>query len=1455
MLDIDGFRMIKGLQITADAEGEWSYYIRQCAAAVGKRNFFIPGEVVGGNPLIAVYIVSCFGSTVHTPYLIVSKGQGNEPSMAESDTAIAVMTTEKSSDPSKYIREKSKIGFGSVALHYSIYRSLKRFLGSVLILSSRDSAYTGDRLDGSIEARPDAPLDIVEAYNTFTLTNDLSNTDSGLFDPRHIYGTENQDVFWWPSIMNGTLKGNLGAFIITVKNKLSTSSTTLHQTMCLVDNYGFQHKLQDFTGQGQGNKTVWLVYHNKAINKTYNFNCSDNATALIAPFATGTRVKNLLFPFEEYTLRTSNQQLSNVTAKEGRTFTNMEICTSTKKPRELTSSGTLSTGSRAGVSGFLTLVAYMHWRRNPGPALKHRAGQETMSWFRYWSRILGGSGYIQQGDLAPKAMLRRYSHFFVHGPYNNFGYDQGLRQAMSQDREGIWTFDSMTEWPWTFQLNTWGINPDGTPDKTRVFGDPDGDGVLCYRHVFCAVKLNEIRKPEHLSIRPIRASAQLRRYLFEASVRTLPKAGSSRPLSTETADCDSVDFSEAASHSPRRTVLLATMEYDIEGWGIKVNGGLGVMAQLMGKHLGHQDLIWVGRIEYDIDHGAEPMRITIRGEERIVQVQYHKLRNITYVYLDSPIFRSQSQSEPCPARMDDIDGAASVSAKYDERSFARYPVFWGLPKIENLPNPYPTDTAEWNNELPKIEDTKIDLQVEDGQAEFKRQAQEWAKLEANPDAELLVFVVRWSMQKGIDLIAGVFPTVLEEHHATQLICVGPVIDLYGRFAALKLNRLIVLYPGRVFSKPGFTAIPPFVFTGTDFALIPSRDEPSGLIAVEFARKGALGLSARVGDLGNMPGWWFTVASTTTKHLLRQFKAAIQAAIQAALASPASSRAQMRARLALQRFPVAHWKELVATMHETANKVSQKAAIESGLELRSDYNTSLASSTLHPSYGSTVLSLPQSCSAREPIAEDPIAEEAEEPGQLPSSHFDFDGDFSPETESSRKLSLGVRTGPGCESSWQASPRGSNGERIGRHTLAGKDLHQTRTSIDMTSKESGQKRETLVRMSIAKAFTHLRFGEPEIQLPDDPRLAGDAGLDDDIVDMARISQHSPDEVLITPEQAIANEHKITPGFPISSAARDFAATAPAAPSAQARSVTTSDTRRASVRFSSPSGTTSVAHPAVDNHRFVYGNVLQGKGDSTLQKLEPSFTDPTGLYYKAFDSELKDLTSKNSEDALSIESFLTLSEKDWHSRLHKAKLGRRASRARQGSIFDAPFRRKASIKSVFDENVESAATPDNSAEQFLLKERYKLPGGLRKLLLGRARQWLLYSFLLAFYNHRPCPLHSTTGQIIAATSYQIVLISGEIGQSTGKLYVIVAIYLATSIILWTLFRTLKSIYVLSMPFGFYGLAFLLIGIAPYVTGASRRWVQNAATGLYLTASSSGALYFSLNFGSNGKLNSLSL
>jgi alpha-1,3-glucan synthase len=95
---------------------------------------------------------------------------------------------------------------------------------------------------------------------------------------------------------------------------------------------------------------------------------------------------------------------------------------------------------------------------------------------------------------------------------------------------------------------------------------------------------------------------------------------------------------------------------------------------------------------------------------------------------------------------------------------------------------------------------------------------------------------------------------LDKRPSVQLIAIGPVIDLYGRFAAKKLTRLMEMYPERVCIIPKFTALPPSLFRGADFALIPSRDEPFGLVAVEFGRKGALGIGSRIGGLGLMPGW-------------------------------------------------------------------------------------------------------------------------------------------------------------------------------------------------------------------------------------------------------------------------------------------------------------------------------------------------------------------------------------------------------------------------------------------------------------------------------------------------------------------------------------------------------------------------------------------------------------------------
>jgi alpha-1,3-glucan synthase len=66
---------------------------------------------------------------------------------------------------------------------------------------------------------------------------------------------------------------------------------------------------QDFSKVNPaGNLTVWLLYDNTNHSTDYTFDCSDQDTALLAPYFGGERVKNLFWPYEEYTLGDSAKE-------------------------------------------------------------------------------------------------------------------------------------------------------------------------------------------------------------------------------------------------------------------------------------------------------------------------------------------------------------------------------------------------------------------------------------------------------------------------------------------------------------------------------------------------------------------------------------------------------------------------------------------------------------------------------------------------------------------------------------------------------------------------------------------------------------------------------------------------------------------------------------------------------------------------------------------------------------------------------------------------------------------------------------------------------------------------------------------------------------------------------------------------------------------------------------------
>ena len=54
-LDIDAIRIDKATQVTVDALTEWTSSTRACAAQFNKTNFFITGEVTGGDTFGSIY--------------------------------------------------------------------------------------------------------------------------------------------------------------------------------------------------------------------------------------------------------------------------------------------------------------------------------------------------------------------------------------------------------------------------------------------------------------------------------------------------------------------------------------------------------------------------------------------------------------------------------------------------------------------------------------------------------------------------------------------------------------------------------------------------------------------------------------------------------------------------------------------------------------------------------------------------------------------------------------------------------------------------------------------------------------------------------------------------------------------------------------------------------------------------------------------------------------------------------------------------------------------------------------------------------------------------------------------------------------------------------------------------------------------------------------------------------
>ena len=508
-------------------------------------------------------------------------------------------------------------------------------------------------------------------------------------------------------------------------------------------------------------------------------------------------------------------------------------------------------------------------------------------------------------------------------------------------------------------------------------------------------------------------------------------------------------------------------------------------------------------------------------------------------------------------------------------------------------------------------------------------------------------------------------------------------------------------------------------------------------------------------------------SAVSKHLIKQFKQAIQAA----LASEPAVRAQMRARAAKQRFPVAQWVEDLSLMQDTSIKINQRELLkksrrssrQSGGESPgsdagsgtgtprtpgrfwsgSSWGVSIhATASMVPTTANSAMQSGRSSRAHSPSG--PSQDENELSlgtrhglGHVPKREGRQRNRLSKPPPGSRDSSLGAQlrrmswSKQSLDNTSPGRPR-SNDQRSSVNAVLPR---QAGSGMPAPSESSDNRvsRITEIMDEDGAATAHGSVGDIQTfnsrdQAAEEPthiRSSGD-GSDKD--------WPLPDEVFMSAaeaEESCENRRLARLRFSISQMELNVASSSSMPP------------------FAPPAGVLDLEQPSepgtpisedrlfeTENHEeaaqtdnpaephaayLSLGGVLQGKKDYKVQSVEPFFTDPTGLYYNAFDKKLEDLNPKNSESQLCIEEYLMKSEKDWFQRFHNVKMGKLPASTPASSTFRVQRDTSGNTASHTDSPTPSSRQgsfsdqdiTDNNPNQFLLQDDYKPPTGIKKYM----------------------------------------------------------------------------------------------------------------------------------------------
>jgi starch synthase len=155
------------------------------------------------------------------------------------------------------------------------------------------------------------------------------------------------------------------------------------------------------------------------------------------------------------------------------------------------------------------------------------------------------------------------------------------------------------------------------------------------------------------------------------------------------------------------------------------------------------------------------------------------------------------------------------------------------------------DDDLWNPATDPLLPSRYDAKTLSRRAANKRALQGKLGLAALPAAPLFGVVSRLTLQKGIDLLLGALP---------KLIDAGAQLALLGsgeRGLEAQLAAAAERHPGRVSVTLGYDeGLAHLVQAGADALVVPSRFEPCGLTQLYALRYGAVPVVARVGGLAD-----------------------------------------------------------------------------------------------------------------------------------------------------------------------------------------------------------------------------------------------------------------------------------------------------------------------------------------------------------------------------------------------------------------------------------------------------------------------------------------------------------------------------------------------------------------------------------------------------------------------------